>query len=60
VKLMLAHGADKNRLEGRGMSTLDLAIQQGNEEAIWLLQSAPNSAKAYGLPLISPAYTVLR
>jgi ankyrin repeat protein len=38
VKLLLKHGADTNIRESRGLTALDLALQQGNEVAIDLLQ----------------------
>jgi ankyrin repeat protein len=39
VKLVLSHGANKELTEKRGLTALDLAIQQGNEEAARLLES---------------------
>ena len=38
VKIMLEHGADTSLRDVRGLMALDLAIQQGNEEALQLLQ----------------------
>jgi len=37
VKLLLDYGADKTLLDSRGLTVLDLATQQGNENAILLL-----------------------
>jgi len=36
--LLLNSGADKYILDNRGLSVLDLAAQQGNEEAIAILE----------------------
>jgi ankyrin repeat protein len=38
VRVLLKHGADTTIRESRGLTALDLAIQQGNDEAIGLLQ----------------------
>ncbi|MET4141746.1 ankyrin repeat protein [Pedobacter sp. UYP1] len=38
IKLLLKHGANINLKDYRGMSALDLAAQQGNEEGVLLLQ----------------------
>ena len=38
-RLLLAHGADKTLRDVRGLSVVDLAAQQGNAEAIGLLEA---------------------
>jgi ankyrin repeat protein len=38
VKTMLEFGADTTLRDIRGLSARDLAVQQGNEEALQLLQ----------------------
>jgi ankyrin repeat protein len=37
VKLILKYGANKDLREQRGLTALDLAVQQGNVEAVELL-----------------------
>jgi len=37
---LLAKGADRDKRDARGLSVLDLAIQQNNLEAIQLLQNS--------------------
>ena len=39
IKILLAHGADKILPDTRDLSVNDLAAQQGNEEAITLLEA---------------------
>ena len=43
VKLVLEAGADTSIPDKRGLTALDLAVQQGNEEALQLLQQQPES-----------------
>ncbi len=38
LKLLIAHGADKTILDSRGLSVLDLAMQQNNLAAVELLK----------------------
>ena len=38
VKLLLLHGADTTICDNRGLLAADLAAQQGNEEALKLLE----------------------
>ncbi|WP_369750914.1 ankyrin repeat domain-containing protein [Pontibacter sp. BAB1700] len=38
IGLLVKHGADKSLKDQRGLTALDLARQQGNEEGIKLLQ----------------------
>ena len=38
LRILLKHGADKEIKEQRGLTALDLAVQQGNVEAAMLLQ----------------------
>ena len=40
LKLLLAAGADKHLLDVRGLSVYDLAAQQGNTEAINILDNS--------------------
>jgi hypothetical protein len=39
VKLMLTNGADKDIREARGLRAIDLAVQQGNVDAVDLLSA---------------------
>ena len=36
--MLINYGADKYLLDNRGLSVIDLAVQQGNEEAIAILE----------------------
>ncbi|RYE26568.1 MAG: ankyrin repeat domain-containing protein [Sphingobacteriaceae bacterium] len=38
VKILLDHGAEIDILENRGLSAADLAVQQGNVEALEIMQ----------------------
>ena len=38
VELVLAHGADKNLRDSRGLTALDMALRMGNDAALPLLQ----------------------
>jgi ankyrin repeat protein len=45
---MLARGADTTIRESRGLTALDLAYQQGNDEAIELLEAEGDEQGAGG------------